>query len=96
MTISTDRVRWIEETAAAVLDGRLPAEEGARAAELQAEQVEAALRSYRDSVPHREAQAVATRLRLLAEQVADRATAESDGGHQALARTIAGLAELLR
>jgi hypothetical protein len=96
MTISTDRVRWIEETAAAVLDGRLPADEGARAAELQASQLEAALRSYRDAVPHREAQAVATRLRLLAEQVADRGKADSGDGHRDLARTIAGLAELLR
>ena len=96
MTISTDRVRWLEETAAAVLDGRLPAEEGARAAELQATQLEAALRSYRDSVPHREAQAVATRLRLLAEQVTDRGGPDTSEGHRSLARTIAGLAELLR
>ena len=96
MTISTDRVRWIEETAAAVLDGRLPAEEGARAAELQASQLETALRSYRDSVPHREAQAVATRLRLLAEQVSDRGKPDGSEGHRSLAKTIAGLAELLR
>ena len=96
MTISADRVRWIEETASAVLDGRLPADEGARAAALQASQLEAALRSYRDSVPHREAQAVATRLRLLAEQVADRGEPGVRDGYRDLAHTIAGLAQLLR
>src|SRR5690606_17620924 len=69
-----ERVRFAIETAKAVLDERLSPAEGARAVRMQAEQVTPLLRSDRDSVTRSESESVATQLRLLAEQVNDRAS----------------------
>ncbi|MCX7620481.1 MAG: hypothetical protein N2037_06510 [Acidimicrobiales bacterium] len=85
------------ETARAVLDGRLPAEEGAAAVTMQAEQITQLLRSDRDSVTRSEAEAVATQLRLLAEQVNDQASGLSDPtAYLAIAKSIGAMAQALR
>ena len=92
-----ERVRFVVETARAVLAGRLPADEGAAAVTLQAEQIAPLLRSDRDGVTRSEAESVATQLRLLAEQVSDRAAGLADPGtHLAIARAIGELAQTLR
>lgn len=92
-----ERVRFVVETAKAVLDERLPAEEGAAAVTLQAEQVIPLLRSDRDSVTRSECESVATQLRMLAEQVNDRASGLTDADdHLAMARAIGEMAQALR
>lgn len=92
-----ERVRFVVETARAVLADRLPVDEGAAAVTLQAEQIAPLLRSDRDSVTRSEAESVATQLRLLAEQVNDRAAGlEDPGAHLAMARAIGELAQTLR
>src|SRR5260370_38818170 len=68
-----DRVRWACESARAVLDGRLPAADAARALAIQQDQLAGLLRSDRSGVTARQPAEVATRLRPLAEQVADSA-----------------------
>ena len=70
-----ERVRFAVETAKAVLEERLTADEGAAAIKLQAEQVTPLLRGDRDNVTRSESESVATQLRLLAEQVNDRGSA---------------------
>ena len=92
-----DRVTFVVETAKAVLEGRLAIEQGAAAVQLQAEQLTPLLRADRDSVTRSEAESVATRLRLLAEQVNDRASglAEPDD-YEAMARSIGEMAQALR
>ena len=85
------------ETAVGVLDGRISAGDAVQAVRLQKEQTERLLRRDRDGVTRRESEAVATRLRLLAEQVSDRAEAIDDpDDHLALAAAIGQLANVLR
>jgi hypothetical protein len=92
-----DRVKFVVETAKAVLDGRLPADEGAAAVALQAEQITPLLRGDRDSVTRSECESVATNLRLLAEQINDRASGLTDPtAHVAMARAIGEMAQALR
>ena len=93
-----DRVAWIVETAKAVIDGRVDVAEAARSAEVQVDQLADLLRSDRNSVPQRESDAVATRLRLYAEQVSDLAASSPDRTteHEALAGALARLAQVLR
>lgn len=92
-----ERVRFVVETARAVIDGRLDPEQGAAAVTLQAEQLTAGLRSDRDSVTRSEAESVAARLRLLAEQVNDRASGLADPApYLAIAQAIGTMAQALR
>jgi hypothetical protein len=92
-----ERVRFVVETAKAVLDDRLPVDEGAAAIALQAEQITPLLRGDRDSVTRSEAESVATQLRLLAEQVNDRASGLADpSAHVAMAQAIGEMAQVLR
>jgi len=86
------------ETARAVIDGRVDVGEAARAAEVQCGQLADLLRSDRNSVPQRESDAVATRLRLFAEQVSDLTASAPDRAaeHEALAGALARLAQVLR
>jgi hypothetical protein len=92
-----ERVRWVVETARAVLDGRVTASEGAVAVRLQRDQTVELLRHDRDRVSRRESEAVATTLRLLAEQVSDQASGLSDpSDHLAIAAALGELAQVLR
>jgi hypothetical protein len=92
-----ERVKFVVETAKAVLEDRLPVAQGAAAVQLQAEQLTPLLRGDRDSVTRSEAESVATRLRLLAEQVNDRASGLSDPeDYESMARSIGEMAQALR
>ncbi|MCU0267447.1 MAG: hypothetical protein MUF83_02255 [Acidimicrobiales bacterium] len=92
-----DRVTFVVETARAVLDERISPEEGAAAVQLQAEQITGLLRTDRDSVTRSECESVATNLRLLAEQVNDRASGlEDPSAHLAIAAAIGAMAQALR
>lgn len=92
-----DRVRFVTETARAVLAGRLDPDEGAAAVELQAEQLLPLLRSDRNDVTRSEAESVANQLRLLAEQIADRADGSvEDDPCGSMAAAIGTLAQALR
>lgn len=90
-------MRWVTETARAVVDGRMSAAEGAVAVRLQRDQTVELLRHDRDRVSRRESEAVATTLRLLAEQVSDQASGLADpGNHLAIAAALGELAQALR
>jgi hypothetical protein len=92
-----ERVRFVVETAKAVLDGRLDPDEGTAAVTLQAEQIAPLLRSDRDAVTRSESESVATQLRLLAEQVSDRGLGRADpSAYTAMAEAIGRLAQALR
>jgi hypothetical protein len=95
-----ERVKMVVETARAVLDERLSADEAATAICLQAEQIAPLLRGDRLDVTQAESSDVATRLRLLAEQVNDRAAglpdAETHQAHLTIAETIGELSQSLR
>jgi hypothetical protein len=97
-----DRVKFVVETAKAVLEGRLDVAEGAAAVQLQAEQLVPLLRGDRDSVTRSECESVATNLRLLAEQINDRGRVGLRSGatqiddHEAMARAIGEMAQALR
>jgi hypothetical protein len=92
-----ERVRFSVETARAVLEGRLDPGEGAAAVTLQAEQITPFLRSDRDSVTQSEASSVATQLRMLAEQVNDKASGLADpDAHLAIAKALGEMAQSLR
>jgi hypothetical protein len=92
-----DRVKFVVETAKAVLEERLPIEQGAAAVQLQAEQLTPLLRGDRDSVTRSECESVATTLRLLAEQVNDRASGLADPeDYESMARSIGEMAQALR
>ncbi|MCU0312132.1 MAG: hypothetical protein MUE36_14450 [Acidimicrobiales bacterium] len=92
-----ERVRFVTETARAVLGERLGAVEGATAVRLQAEQLAPLLRSDRDEVTRAEAESVATQLRLLAEQVNDKASGRPDNdAYLAIAASIGALGQALR
>jgi hypothetical protein len=97
-----DRVKFVVETAKAVLDDRLDIAQGAVAVQMQAEQLVPLLRGDRDSVTRSECESVATNLRMLAEQINDRgrSRARSDASaieeHEAMARSIGEMAQALR
>jgi hypothetical protein len=92
-----ERVRWVLETASAVLAGRVTAADGTQAVRLQQDQLVTLLRRDRDGVTRRESEAVATRLRLLAEQLVDSAEAREDPeGYLALAEALGEMAAVLR
>ena len=92
-----DRVRFAIETAKAVLDDRLDADEAEATLRLQLEQTIPHLRSDRDSVTRNECTAVATTLRLLAEQVNDRGNERGGGeSNAAVAEMLGRLAQVLR
>jgi hypothetical protein len=91
------RVAWVIETAKAVMDGRIEPAEGAVAIRAQQAQLIGLLRQDRDGVTRRESDAVATRLRLLAEQVSDKASDQPDReAHTEIARVLGELATTLR
>jgi hypothetical protein len=90
-------VAWVIETAKAVMEGRLTAAEGAQSVRAQQAQLIGLLRQDRDGVTRRECEAVATRLRLLAEQVSDLASSSPDNeAHHEIARVLGELARALR
>ena len=92
-----DRVKFVVETAKAVLDDRLDVDQGAAAVQLQSEQLVPLLRADRDSVTRSECESVATNLRMLAEQINDRASGLADPtAHVAMARAIGEMAQALR
>lgn len=92
-----DRVRFAVETAKALLEDRLDPAEAAAALGLQVGQTVPQLRSDRDSVTRHECETVATTLRLLAEQVVDRASGRPDPeDHLAVAEALGVLAQALR
>jgi hypothetical protein len=92
-----ERVRFSIETARAVLDDRLDPAEGAAAVSLQAEQITPLLRSDRNSVTRSECESVATQLRLLAEQVTDRASGlPAPDAHRAIAQALGEMGQALR
>jgi hypothetical protein len=87
----------VVETAKAVIQGRLSPADGAAAVRAQQEQMIRLLRQDRDSVTRRESDAVATLLRLLAEQVSDCGSHEPDNeAHHDIARVLSELARCLR
>ena len=91
------RVAWVVETTKAVIEGRLDAAQGAAAVRAQQQQLATLLRQDRDGVTRRESDAVATRLRLLAEQVSDVASSTPDNeAHHEIARVLGELARSLR
>lgn len=93
----SERVRFAVETARAVLEDRLDPAEAAAAMALQVDQVVPQLRSDRDSVTRSESESVATTLRLLGEQVNDRASGLSDpAAHAEIARMLGQMAQSLR
>lgn len=93
----SDRVRFSVETAKAVLEERLDAAEAAAAMELQMEQLLPQLRHDRDMVTRSECESVATTLRMLGEQVNDRASIDGENdAHLAIARMLGQMAQSLR
>ncbi|MFP3906041.1 MAG: hypothetical protein ACLFWR_03360 [Acidimicrobiales bacterium] len=93
----SDRVRFATETAKAVLEGRLDPVEAEAALALQLEQLVPQLRSDRDAVTQSECEAVATTLRLLGEQINDRASEHGEpAAHTAIAEMLGRLAQVLR
>jgi hypothetical protein len=91
------RVAWVVQTAKAVIEGRLDPADGAAAVQAQQAQLASLLRHDRDSVTRHESDAVATRLRLLAEQVTDVASASPDNAaHRQIAQVLGELARSLR
>lgn len=94
------RVKMVVETARAVLDDRLDAQEAAQAITMQAEQITPLLRGDRIDVTQYEASDVATRLRLLAEQVNDKARGlpdpETAEAHLTIAARIGEMSQALR
>lgn len=91
------RVAWVVETAKAVIEGRLDPAQGAASIKAQQVQLVGLLRSDRDSVTRRESEAVANRLRLLAEQVSDSASDRPNNtDHHDISRVLGELARSLR
>ena len=92
-----DRVRFATETAKAVLEGRLDPDEADAALGLQLEQLVPQLRHDRDAVTRSECETVATTLRLLGEQINDRASEHGNqDAHRSIAETLGRLAQVLR
>ena len=97
MAHPSERVAWMVETARAVIEGRVDVGAAAESANLQVDQLADLLRSDRNTVPQRESDAVATRLRLYAEQVSDLAVESGrPDDYQALAEALGRLAQVLR
>ena len=97
MAHPSERVAWMIETAKAVIDGRVDVGAAAESAQVQVDQLAELLRGDRNSVPQRESDAVATRLRLYAEQISDLAVESGrPDEHQALAEALGRLAQVLR
>ena len=93
----SERVRFSVETAKAVLEERLDAAEAAAAMEIQIEQLLPQLRHDRDMVTRSECESVATTLRMLGEQVNDRASTDGESeAHLAIARMLGQMAQSLR
>jgi hypothetical protein len=93
----SERVRFSVETAKAVLEERLDATEAAAAMEIQIEQLLPQLRHDRDMVTRSECESVATTLRMLGEQVNDRASADGESeAHLAIAKMLGQMAQSLR
>jgi hypothetical protein len=95
-----DRVKFVVETAKAVLEDRLSPAEAATAICVQAEQLTPLLRGDRIDVTASESIEVADRLRLLAEQVNDRAPGLPDPevveAYLAMAEAIGEMSQALR
>jgi len=92
-----ERVRFAIETAKAVLEDRLAPDEAAAAVVLQAKQVAPLLRSDRDSVTRSESESVATQLRMLAEQITDRASGLAEtSDYTTMAKALGEMAQALR
>lgn len=84
------------ETVKAVIDQRISPADGAAAIRAQQLQLVGLLRQDRDSVTRSESAVVASRLRLLAEQVSDAASADPDNhDHMAIAQVLGELARAL-
>jgi hypothetical protein len=93
----SERVRFSVETAKAVLEERLDATEAAAAMEIQIEQLLPQLRHDRDMVTRSECESVATTLRMLGEQVNDRASVDGESeAHLAIAKMLGQMAQSLR
>jgi hypothetical protein len=91
------RLKFVMETARAVLDERLDPDQAATAVVLQAMQITPHLRDDRVSLTQRECDSVATRLRMLAEQVNDRGSGlEDPSAYVAIAESIGVMAQALR
>lgn len=94
------RVRFVVETAQAVLDDRLAPDAAVQSIALQAEQITPLLRLDRLDVTSAEASDVANRLRTLAERVNDRASGlpdpETVAAHLRIAETIGEMGQALR
>jgi hypothetical protein len=94
-----ERVKFVVETCKAVIEERLPAAEAAPAVSLQAEQITPLLRSDRNDVTRSESESVATRLRMLAEQVTDKASGLGDAEAEPyleIARAVGEMGQALR
>jgi hypothetical protein len=94
-----ERVKFVVETCKAVIEDRLPAVEAAPAVSLQGEQLIPLLRSDRNDVTRSECESVATRLRMLAEQVTDKASGLDDHdaeAYLAIARAVGEMGQALR
>lgn len=92
-----ERVRFVVETARAVLDDRLDPQQGATSVAMQAEQITSLLRTDRTSVTQSECDSVATQLRMLAEQVNDRGSGLTDpSAYVDMATAIGSMAQALR
>jgi hypothetical protein len=93
----SERVRFSVETAKAVLEQRLDANEAAAAMQLQVEQLLPQLRHDRDMVTRSECESVATTLRMLGEQVNDRASTDGESeAHLEIAKMLGQMAQSLR
>jgi len=93
----SERVKFAVATAKAVLEDRLDATEAAASMELQVDQVVPQLRSDRDAVTRNESEVVATTLRLLGEQVNDKAMGLPDpSAYTAIAGMLGQMAQSLR
>jgi hypothetical protein len=94
------RVKMVVETARAVLEDRLDPSQAAQAICLQAEQLTPLLRGDRIDVTQAESNDVATRLRLLAEQVNDKGSDSPDpdtaDAHLAIAEALGEMSQSLR
>lgn len=91
------RLKFVLETARAVLDERLDPAEAANAVVLQAMQITPHLRDDRASLTQSECDSIATRLRLLAEQVNDKGSGLADpSAYVAIAESIGVMAQALR
>lgn len=91
------RLKFVLETARAVLDDRLDPVQAANAVVLQAMQVTPHLREDRSSLTQSECDSIATRLRMLGEQVNDKGSGLADpSAYVAIAESLGVMAQALR